>query len=275
MEIITDEQQTMSTEKKIEQQAKRNINDLSMQNQIAVVTGGGGGIGSAICQRLANAGAKVVLTYSKSKERTETVAASLPGNGHMTMQTPVDNSAACQRLADVVAERYGTVDLLVNNAGITTPVPHDNLAELTDEWIDRIFQVNWRGAFASIRAFQPLLENGDGGTIINLSSVSALTGIGSNVAYCASKAAMDSMTRSLARALAPKIRVVSVSPGWVLGKYAKRSDPAYLQAQVDATPLKRLATPQDVANTALAVHTSLTFMTGNIVPVDGGRPLGV
>ncbi len=251
------------------------MNDLPMQNQIAVVTGGGGGIGSAICQRLATAGAKVVLTYSKSKERTETVAASLAGDGHITIQTSVDDSEACQRLADEIAERYGTVDLLVNNAGITTPVPHDDLDGLTDDWIDRIFQVNWRGAFASIRAFKPLLENGDGGTVINLSSISAVTGIGSNVAYCASKAAMDSMTRSLARALAPKIRIVSLSPGWVMGEYAKQVDPAYLQAQTDATPLNRLATPQDVANAALAVHTSLTFMTGNIIPVDGGRPLGV
>ncbi len=82
------------------------------------------------------------------------------------------------------------------------------------------------------------------------------------------------MTRSLARALAPKIRIVSVSPGWVLGDYAKKFDPEYIKAQSDATPLKRLASPQDVANAVLAVHKNLTFMTGNIVPVDGGRPLG-
>jgi len=82
------------------------------------------------------------------------------------------------------------------------------------------------------------------------------------------------MTRSLGRALAPKIRVVSVSPSWVLGEYAKRFSQDYIQAQVDATPLKRLATPKDVAETVWAVHTKLTMMTGNIVPVDGGRPLG-
>lgn len=114
----------------------------------------------------------------------------------------------------------------------------------------------------------------EGGTIVNLSSVAGVTGIGSNVAYCASKAAMDSMTRSLARALAPKVRVVSVSPGWVLGEYAKRMDPAYIQQQAELTPLKRLASPEDVAETVWAVAAKLTFMTGNIVPVDGGRPLG-
>ena len=93
------------------------------------------------------------------------------------------------------------------------------------------------------------------------------------MAYCASKAAIDSMTRSLGRALAPKIRVVSVAPGWVLGEYAKRFDPAFLQQQVDLTPVGRLATPEDVAETIWAIATTLTLMTGNIVPVDGGRPL--
>ncbi len=125
-----------------------------------------------------------------------------------------------------------------------------------------------------IRAFQPLLEKGDGGTVQNLSSVAAITGVGSNVAYCASKAALDSLARSLGRALAPKIRVVSIAPGWVLGEYAKTMDPAYIQMQTDATPLNRLATPEDVAETIWAVHTKLTFLTGSIVPVDGGRPLG-
>jgi 3-oxoacyl-[acyl-carrier protein] reductase len=167
------------------------------------------------------------------------------------------------------------LDLVVNNAGITTPVPHHNLHDLSDDWIDRIFATNWRGAFATVRAFQDLLMADDGGVIVNLSSVAGTTGVGSNVAYCASKAAMDSMTRSLARALAPKIRVVSVAPGWVLGEYAKRFDPEYIKSQAEATPLKRLASPEDVAQAVWAVATKLTYMTGNIVPVDGGRPLGV
>ncbi len=188
-------------------------------------------------------------------------------------QASVTDSAALTELATKVADRYGRLDLLVNNAGITTPVPHDDLISLSDEWIDRIFQTNWRGAFASVRAFKDLLLMDDGGVVVNISSVSGVTGIGSNVAYCASKAAMDSMTRSLARALAPKIRVVSVSPGWVLGEYAKSMDPTYLQQQIDLTPLRRLATPEDVAETVWVVTTKLTFITGSIVPVDGGRPL--
>lgn len=249
--------------------------DTSMQNQVAIVTGAGGGIGSAICRRLANAGAKVVLADIKEPPEMQSIFESLLGEGHLVVQTHVDDSASCQSLAGRVAEEYGLVDLLVNCAGVTTPVAHDDLDGLTDEWIDRIFRVNWRGAFAMVRALKHLLEMGEGGTVVNISSIAGVTGVGSNVAYCASKAALNSLTQTLGRALAPKIRVVSVSPSWVLGEYAKRFDPDYIQAQVDATPLKRLATPEDVAETVWTVHTKLTMMTGNIVPVDGGRPLGV
>ena len=122
-------------------------------------------------------------------------------------------------------------------------------------------------------AFKDLLMSGDGGVVVNVSSVAAVTGVGSNIAYCASKAAVDSMTRSLARALAPKIRVVSIAPGWVLGEYAKKMSPEYLKAQTDLTPLNRLAAPEDVAEAILAVSETLTFTTGAIISVDGGRPL--
>jgi len=251
------------------------MKDNSMQNQVAVVTGAAGGIGSVICRRVAEAGAKVVLVDIKEPAEMQSLATSLPGEGHFISQTFIDNSESCAQLANRLAYEFGSLDLLVNCAGITTPVPHDDLESLTDEWIDRIFRVNWRGAFAMIRALKPLLEKKDSSTIINISSIAGVTGVGSNVAYCASKAALDSLTRSLGRALAPNIRVVSVSPGYVFGEYAKRFDPAYIQQQVDATPLQRLATPEDVAETVWAVHTKLTMMTGNIVPVDGGRPLGV
>jgi len=251
------------------------MKDKSMQNQVAVVTGAAGGIGSAICRRLALSGAKIVLAYREKLKETQELANTLAGEDHLVVKATVDDSDSCQSLADSVTQKYGTLDLLVNCAGTTTPVDHDDLEGLTDEWIDRIFQVNWRGAYAMIRACKPLLEKDGGGTVVNISSLAGLTGGGSNVAYCASKAALDSLSRSLGRALAPKIRVVSVSPGLVLGEYAKRFDPSFIQAHVDGTPLKRLATPEDVAETVWAVHTKLTLMTGNIVPVDGGRPLGI
>lgn len=249
------------------------MNPQSLHEKVVVVTGGGGGIGSAISQTCAAAGASVVITYNQDQAKAQRVAEHLPGTNHMVVHAPVDDSSALRRLAEQVAARYDRLDVLVNNAGMTRPVAHHDLDSLDDALIDQIFRVNWRGAFASVRAFRPLLAAGEGGLVINISSVAGQTGIGSNVAYCASKAAMDVMTKSLARALAPQIRVVSVSPGWVEGEYAKRIDPAIMDEQRQKTPLKRIAQAQDVANAVLAVATLLTFTTGSIIPVDGGRPL--
>lgn len=218
-------------------------------------------------------GAAVVVNYNSNRQKAQALYEQLPGTNHSLIQASVTDSTTLQRMANEVSERYGTLDLLVNNAGITHPVPHVDLDALDDALIDQIFQTNWRGAFAAIRAFKGLLLAGEGSTVVNISSVAAVTGIGSNVAYCASKAAMDSLTRSLARALAPKVRVVSISPGWVWGEYAARMDAAYIQQQIGKTPLGRIAQANDVANAVLAVATQLTFSTGCIIPVDGGRPL--
>lgn len=245
-----------------------------LQGQVAVVTGGGGGIGSAICQRLAEAGANIVITYSRSQDKAQATADSLVGDNHLVVQCAVDDSDAQAKLAEQIQAHYGRLDILVNNAGITRPVPHDDLDGLDDDLIDQIFRVNFRGAFASIRALKDLLTADEGGVIINISSIAGRTGVGSNVAYCASKAAMDSMTRSLARALAPKIRMVSVSPGWVNGEYAKKMPPEIIIEQSNKTPLGRIAEAEDVAETVYAVIAHLPFSTGDIIPVDGGRPLG-
>ncbi len=245
----------------------------TLAGKSTLVTGGAGGIGSAICKKLAEEGASVIITYNSKPDKAKQLQDELQGDKHSIFHAPVHDSEALKKLSHFIEEKYGSLDILVNNAGITTPVAHDDLDGLTDEWIDKIFTTNWRGSFAMIRACKNLLMKNDDGLVVNISSVAAVTGIGSNVAYCASKAAMDSLTRSLARALAPTIRVVSVSPGWVVGEYTKTVDPAYLQNQLDSTPLARLATPDDVANAVYAVATTLTFSTGCIIPVDGGRPL--
>ena len=261
----------------------------SLKNKIALVTGGAGGIGSAICKKLAEEGANIIITYNSNAEKAENLLKILRGGHHSIFHAPTTDAEKVKDLTRFVKEKYGKLDILVNNAGITTPVPHADLDGLTDEWIDKIMQTNFRGTFAMIRAFQDLLSPptpkggasdktpplgvGGHGLVVNISSVAAITGIGSNVAYCASKAAMDSMTRSLARALAPKIRVVSVSPGFVEGEYTKSFDPAFLKMQMDGTPLNRFATPEDVANAVYVLTTYLTFTTGSIIAVDGGKPL--
>ena len=246
-----------------------------MTSLVALVTGGGGGIGSAICRRLASDGLVVLVGYHSSAERAEQLAADLPGRGHRAVRTAVDDSAALAEIAADVAATERRLDVLVNCAGMTRPVAHDDLDALDDDLIDQIFATNWRGPFATIRAFRSLLQSSDDPVVVNISSVAGITGQGSNVAYCASKAALDSMTRSLGRALAPKIRVMSVSPGWVMGEYASRMPEEVIAVQRDATPLNRLATGDDVAAAVSAVVNDLPFTTGAIVNVDGGRPLGV
>ena len=246
---------------------------MTLKNRVALVTGGAGGIGSAISKKLAAEGAAVIITYNSNPDRAKQLLNGLKGENHHIFHAPVNDSEQLNNLSTFIEDKYGRLDVLVNNAGITTPVAHEDLEGLTDDWIDKIFTINVRGSFAMIRVCKDLLMKSNNGLVVNISSVAAVTGIGSNVAYCASKAAIDSITRSLARALAPTIRVVSVSPGWVLGEYTKTVDPAYLQTQLDATPLNRLATPEDVANAVYAVATTLTFSTGCIIPVDGGRTL--
>ena len=240
----------------------------------AVVTGATGGIGSAIARRLANDGFAVVAGYHTAAERAEQLLADLPGSGHRAARISVLEPASLEELAGSLSAGGGALDVLVNCAGITRAVPHDDLDGLDDDLIDEIFATNWRGPFATVRALRPLLEAAATAVVINISSVAGVTGQGSNVAYCASKAALDSMTRSLGRALAPSIRVVSVSPGWVLGKYAERMPREVLDAQREATPLRRLATADDVAAAVSAAVNDLPFTTGSIITVDGGRPLG-
>lgn len=241
----------------------------------ALVVGGSGGIGSAIARRLAEDGLQVRVGYAGGEERAEAVVATLPGSGHLALRIDVEDADGLAAAAARLRDTDGALDVLVNAAGVTRHVAHDDLDGLDDALIDRIFAVNWRGAFATIRAFRPLLEASGDAVIVNVSSAAATTGIGSNVAYCASKAALDSMTRSLARALAPGTRVVSVSPGWVMGEYAASAPDGYLDAQRAATPLARLAEPSDVAAAVSAAVSQLTFTTGAILPVDGGRPLGI
>jgi 3-oxoacyl-[acyl-carrier protein] reductase len=244
-----------------------------MQDQVAVVVGSSGAIGSAICRRFAQAGATCVATYNSGKDAAQALAASLPGGEHWTAHVPVDDSAALNALAERVRAKQGRLDVLVNCAGITRFVAHNDLDALDDKLIDDIFRVNWRGAFAAVRAFRKLLTAGGNGLVINISSIAGVTAMGSNVAYCASKAALDSMTKSLARALAPEIRVVSVSPGLVDTDFVKNLDQKWRDEQAARTPLKRLATADEIGAAALAVAACLKYSTGCIIAIDGGRPL--
>ncbi|MDT3442170.1 MULTISPECIES: SDR family NAD(P)-dependent oxidoreductase [unclassified Pseudofrankia] len=244
---------------------------------VAAVTGGSGSIGRAICKALATAGFRVLVGYRSGTDRADAVVRSLPGAGHAALPMPVTDPPALLAAAAFVTAEHGRCDVLVNAAGVTRFVPHDDLDALDDALIEEILATNVHGAFAAVRALRPLLDRATlagGGVVVNISSIAAVTGTGSNVIYCASKAALDTMTKSLARALAPQIRVLSVSPGLVDTEFVASLDEAWRDEQAARTPLGRLVTPAEVAAAVVAVVRDLPTTTGTIIAVDGGRQLG-
>jgi len=246
------------------------------EKPVGVVTGGAGGIGKSICGALAREGMCVVVGYNRSADGARELVDSLPGQGHAALSAPVTDSAALAGLASTIRARYGRCDVLVNCAGTTRFVPHGDLEGLDDNLIDLILATNVRGSFAAVRALRPLLERSTqpgGAVVVNISSLAAVTAMGSNVMYCASKAAVDNMTKSLARALAPRIRVVSISPGLVETDFIKSMDQRWRDEQLERTPLKRLTSPSEVAAAVVVAVKNLTFTTGSIIAIDGGRPL--
>lgn len=242
-----------------------------LKGRVAVVVGGSSGIGAATVRMLAQAGAAVAIGYNRGTDRAQALRASLPGEGHGTFAISVDDPASVRAAAEAVRAAHGRVDVLVNSAGTTRPVPHADLEALDDDLLDRIMASNVQGPFATIRAFAPMLKASGDGVIVNISSISAFTGSGSNVGYCASKAALDTMTLSLARVLGPEIRVLCVSPGAVATDFVEGRDRAALEKIAAATPLKRVVEPEDVARTVMACVTHLTATTGARIVCDGGR----
>ena len=247
----------------------------NLNGKIALVTGGAGGIGSGICEVLAEHGATVIVGYNSSRDEAAALADRLPNPGarHVSCAVPVTDSAALAELARKIDAQHGRCDILVNCHGATRFVAADDLDALDDELIDRVLATNVRGTFATVRALKALLARDGNGLVVNISSIAATLAIGSNIMYCASKAAVDSLTRSLALALAPRVRVVSVSPGLVVTEAAKNFDRAWLDNHIARTPLKRLTTPRDIGNTVVALATHMTTVTGVIIPVDAGRSL--
>lgn len=246
-----------------------------LAGKVAVIAGGSGGIGAATAHRLAADGARLVIGYNNASDRADAIVAELGGTkaGHMALSLPMDDSTAIQAAADAVEAEYGCAHILINSAGITKAVAHANLQDLDDESFDRILITNVRGPFATIRAFAPILRKGEDSIIINVSSISAETGLGSSIAYCASKAALDTMSKSLARVLGPEVRVISVSPAAVATDFVPGRGREGVEKQAAITPLRRVCEPDDVAMAIQAAITHLRATTGSVIQVDGGRHL--
>lgn len=246
-----------------------------LDGKVAVITGGLGAIGYASARRLAALGASCVLLHRKGDD-AEARAAGLPGGTaqrHAAWRADIVDSASLQAAAEHVRNSHGRCDILVNSAGYTQPVPAADLDALTDELIDDLLRANFRGVFATIRAFAPLLKESGDGLIVNVSSIAGFTGVGSNLAYVAAKAGLDVVGDALAKALAPAVRVVSVSPGAVESSFVPGRDAAFAAKMAGSTPLGRIGLPEDVAATIEALATTLRFVTGTRIVVDGGRHL--
>ena len=248
------------------------IPELSIP-KVALVTGGNSGIGKATAARLAAMGSAVVVGYNSRRAQAEAVVGGLQGSGHLAMRIAIDDPASIAAAAAAVDRQYGRLDGLVNCGGATTPVPANDLDALTDDIFDRTVSLNLRGPFAMVRAFRPLLEHGHGSAIVNISSIAARTGLGSSLAYLAAKAGVDALTIALAKVLAPRIRVFSVSPAGVDTDFVAGRTREQLQKIAERLPLARVTTPDDVARAVVACIVNLTSSTGIVVPVDEGRHL--
>jgi 3-oxoacyl-[acyl-carrier protein] reductase len=244
---------------------------MRLDDKVAVVTGAGTGMGRAIAELFARCGAKVVVNYSSSREAAEEVVTAIEGEGGIAKAVGADVSkeAAAIALMDAAAHKYGRIDYLINNAGWSTRIPHAQLGDLTDEIWDRTLNVNLRGLFYCVRAATPFLKRQEGSSIVNISSVASITGQGSSIVYAASKAGVVTMTKSLARALAPGIRVNVVLPGFVRTRFAGWPKESF-EAAEKITPLRQLATVEDVAEAALFFAAVAKSTTGESLVVDGG-----
>jgi 3-oxoacyl-[acyl-carrier protein] reductase len=250
---------------------------ISQAGRIVLVMGGAGGVGRATARLFAEQGAHVVITHRPGADKAAEAAAfiaQLPGSNHHAFAADVGDTETLLALRDAMLAHYGdSLHVLVNSAGFTKPIPHANLDALDDALIDDIFRINWRGQFATVRIFAPLLKQSGDGLVVSISSIAANNGNGSNIAYGAAKAGIEAMTKSLARALAPEIRAMNVSPGVVDTGFVPGRGAEFNAKTAATTPLKRVASGEDVAAAVLACATHLAYSTGSTITVDGGRAL--
>lgn len=251
----------------------------SMDGAVAIVTGGGTGIGAAVVRRLAARGVRCVINYASSRAEAEALAAAVPGT--IAVQADIVEDAACRALAGAALDAFGRIDFLVNNAGRTKFANHEDMEALQAEDFIDIYRLNTIAPFQMIRACAPAMREGGIGAVVNIASVAGVFGNGSSVAYAASKGALVTMTKSLARALAPAIRVNAVAPGYVgTGWFEKRlgeAGLAALNARIAAqTPMAMAAGADDIAApVVMLLDPDNRVMTGETMLLDAGAHLDI
>lgn len=237
--------------------------------KVALVTGSSSGIGEAIARRLSALGASVVINSAHSVEAGSRIAAEL-GSHALYVQADIADKAAGEQLLAATLARFGKLDILVNNAGWTTVVPHQDLAALTDEIFAKTFDINVTGTWRLTKAAMPHLMQSEDGNVINITSIAGVRPVGSSIAYSMAKAALNQMTRLLAKSCAP-VRVNAVAPGLVATPWTKDWQTQHEAVKARA-PLQRSATPEDCVEATLALLRN-RYATGHIFVVDGGLTL--
>jgi 3-oxoacyl-[acyl-carrier protein] reductase len=246
---------------------------MDLTNKVALVTGGGTGIGRAASLALSKRGATVAVNYSRSKTDAEKTAQLIINNGGraIAIQADVSQDKNVRVMADQLAQQFGTIDLLVNNASITRHIAMDDLEAVTEEIWDELYDVNVKGMFYCARAVAPFMKKNEQGAIVNVGSIAGQTGLGSSLPYAVSKSAVHGLTKSLARALAPNIRVNCIVPGAVATRWWTGRE-EQMKSLAPNLLLQRISTPEDIAQLICAALEQ-EAMTGQIITVDSGQTL--
>jgi len=257
-----------------------NLTSEDAKSPVAIITGGGTGIGAACATALAGKGCRIVVNYQRSQEgANETVAQCQDlGAEAVSVQGSVADDKDCRRILDETVNTFGRVDLLVNNAGVTRFADQKDLDALDAADFEHIMSVNVAGSYQMTRAAAPHLEKSDCAAVVNVSSHSGISGIGSSMAYAASKGALNTMTLSLARNLAPSVRVNAVCPGfvdtkWLSGKLSDEALSVFKKKVLVASPLQTIVTPADVADAVCWLGLQARSVTGQLLVIDGGTHL--
>lgn len=242
------------------------MGEQEFDGRVAIVTGSSRGIGEAVVRRLSALGASVVVNSATSVERGEQLAASLPSPA-LYVQADIGQRDQCETLVARTVEHFGRLDVLVNNAGWTTVVDHADLDGLTDEVVERTLRVNIQGTLWVTRAAMPHLHASDAGAVVTVTSLAGIRPIGSSVVYAMSKAALNHMTRLLAKTQGP-VRVNAVAPGLVATEWTEDWDELHSLVG-ERAPMGRSATPDDCAEAVLGLLRN-RYVTGEVLVVDGG-----
>lgn len=255
---------------------------FNLQGNVAIVTGGATGLGAATVQILSDAGAYVLINYMSGQEHLSHSLAEICSSQCLCYAADVTKDSECKAMVQAAIDHWGRVDILINNAGFNRPVDHDDLDGLSAKDFIDLYNVHVIGAYQMIRAVAPSMRANKKGVVVNVSSGSGESGYGSSVAYSASKGAINTMTKSLGRALAPSIRVNAICPGMVITplwdklEHSEEQRAVWIKQVVATIPLQTEPLPEIIARSILYLASDLSIhLTGQLLNVDGGSSLGL